>query len=373
MTNSTYTVPNKKYIMKKISYYLASVIVMVVFIPKILAQNDFTKKIEKSYTASSLTLFTVDNEYGDIDIRDWNKDEIHIEVDIILHDISKQKANEVMNQVTINFSEKNGQLLAETNYSNDFFKAMGNQYRVENKKFEVNYIIYMPSAQKVDINNKYGDVFISKLNSASYIGVKYGNLQVNQLIASGKNKMAEVDVSYSKANIETCQWIKIDSKYSKVYIQTSKALIVLSKYSKLEVNEGSSIVSESKYDTYNIGNLANFVTEAEYSNFRFKEISRKINLETRYTDVKVENVPAQFESIDIENSYGSVRIGIDKDASYRLKGHARYAKINYPNNQHVNYVQENEETTINGIVGDQKNNLPTVTINTKYGGIDLTK
>lgn len=363
---------NKSIIMKNMKYYFAAILILAV-LPVALSQDDYTKNLEKSYTASSINLLTVDNKYGDIDVRDWNKDEINIKVNIILHDISKQKADQVFKQVDINFNENSGQLTVETDYSDDFFKMMGRNYHTEDKKFEVNYVINMPASQKVDINNKYGDVFVSRINSASYIGVKYGNLQANQLIADGKDKMATIDIAYAKANIETCQWLKIDCKYSKVNIQTSKALIVLSKYSKLEINDGSSIVCESKYDTYNVGNLANFVTEAEYSNFRMDEVSRKISLETRYTDVRVTKVPEQFESIDIDNSYGSIRIGIDKDASYYLKGHARYAKITFPDNQHVNYFQENTEMNVNGNIGEKKNNVPEVNVETKYGGVNLTQ
>ena len=103
------------------------------------------------------------------------------------------------------------------------------------------------------------------------------------------------------------------------------------------------------------------------------EVSRKISLNTRYTDVRVDKVPAQFESVDIDNSYGSIRIGIDNDASYYLKGHAKYAKIHFPDNQRVNYFQENTELNVEGNIGDKRNNLPKVTIETKYGGVNLTQ
>ena len=229
----------------------------------------------------------------------------------------------------------------------------------------------LPDYVKVDVTNKYGDLFVSKLSSPSSIEVKYGTLKINQIIAENKDNMALVELAYSKGTIENCEWLKVFTKYSQLSIQKSKALIIISKYSKLNIEQGSTLICESKYDDYHAGTFANFVAEAQYSNFKFDKISKKIDLETKYTDVKVYAVPAGFESIDIENSYGSIKIAIDPSASYELKGYAKYTKINYPDNSRVNRFQESNELTVEGTVGNQKGKIGTVTIETKYGGVNL--
>ncbi len=340
---------------------------------KVYAQEDVVEKFVKVYPVNKSTVLSIHTKYGNIDVRDWEKKEIKINAEIIVRNLSSQKAKQVLDNVTIDFSQEGDAINIQTKFNDAFFRIVGHNHHMNNKKFEVNYVVTMPPSVKIVLENKYGNIFINKLKSQSTITLKYGNLQINQLFATGKDKMAELFLAYSKAAIEECQWLKMESKYSKVDMQSAKALIVLSKYSKLNIENASSIVSESKYDTYHVGTLVNFVTNAQYSHFRFDKLMKKLSLDTKYTDTKIAFVPSAFESIEIENSYGSISIGIDPEASYRLQGHAKYAKIHYPSDSKVNRFQENTELSVKGVVGTKKDNLPTVKIETKYGSINLVK
>ncbi len=337
------------------------------------SQEDVVENITKAFSAGNNTVLNINTKYGDVDIRDWEKREVKIAVQIIIRDLSPQKAKQVLDNIDINISESDNVIYAETKLNDAFFKIVGENYHSDEKKFEINYVVNMPVDVKLSLENKYGNIFINKLTSKSDITLKYGNLQANQLFSSGKENMTEINLGYSKGTIESCQWLKLNIKYSKINIQNSRALIVLSKYSKLGIEKSSSIVSESKYDTYQIGILSNFVTEAQYSNFKFDKLMNKLRINTTYTDIKIGYVSPAFESIEIENSYGSVSIGIDPEASYKINGHARYAKIHYPSNSKVNRFQENTEMTVKGVVGKKNDNLPYVKIETKYGSINLVK
>ncbi len=354
----------------KITRYVYLLGVVLLLFQTAYSQEEFKREYSKNYSCSNQTIFNLSNKYGNIEIKDWEKNEIDITAKIVVRDISKQKADQAFELVNIKFSQQGNEIEVITDYDDAFFRIVKKNLGNENR-FEVNYIISMPSYVLSHIKNKYGSVFISKLVSASSIDVQYGSLKVNQLDGSGKDQMVKIDLGYSTGSIESCKWLKINCKYSKLNIDDSKALIILSKYSKLHIEKGSSIVSESKYDEFTIGYLANFVTEAEYSNFKIMEITKKIQFDNNYTDFKVEKVPAGFELIEINNKYGSVKIGIDSGVSYKLMGYARYAKINYPSNSRINRLQENTKLQVNGIVGEESENLPEVSIQTSYGGVSL--
>jgi hypothetical protein len=161
------------------------------------------------------------------------------------------------------------------------------------------------------------------------------------------------------------------SKYSKITVQESKALIILSKYSKLDIEEGSTLISESKYDQFYIGTIDNFVASAGYSDYDIDKVSNKVNLETKYTDVKVGSIPAGFEFIDIQNKYGSIKLGIASGASYSIDGFAKYTKIHIPESGDVSKVEKNNEMSVKGIVGDSQGTKAKVLIETSYGSVRL--
>jgi hypothetical protein len=334
------------------------------------SQEEFVKKFEKTFTVSKNSIFTIENKYGDIDIRDWSDDRIKIEAQILIRDVSKEKADKMFGKVTIEISQEGEQIVAKTNYSDEFFDLVGKNFQ-NDKKFEVKYLIMLPSYLKVAANNKYGDMFINKLTSASTLRVDYGNLKINEIVATDKENMAEVELAYSKGTIENARWLRIISKYSKLTIESSKALVAVSKYSKLFVEEGSSLVCDSKYDTYEIGTISNFVTQTQYSNIKINAVNKKVVLDTKYTDVRIGYLSSDFEEVDISNSYGSIKINIDPAASYQLTGNARYANITYPDNSDVNRFQENTEMRVDGRVGNAGNPKAEVKIETSYGGVSL--
>jgi hypothetical protein len=357
----------------KTTTILSAGIISICFLNILSAQEDFTKKISQLYNLDEYTKLNITNSYGNIDIQDWDKNEAKIDVEIIIHDFNLSRAEQAAKKINIDFSTDADEIIVNTNYTNEFFDIIGKNNPGDNKKFEVNYTIKIPSNLNINLNNKYGDVFISKLTSASIIDVKYGNFQANQLLANAKESMAELFLAYSKGNIESCKWLKLNLKYSRLNIEDSKALIAFTKYSKLFIQKGSSLVCDSKYDSYEVGVLSNFVANAQYSNFKFDAITKKISLDTKYSDVRVTEIPSSFESIQVENSYGTINLGVASEASYKLNGYAKYAKIDFPDDSRVNSFHENNEHKVDGIVGQGNTSLPTIQINTKYGGVRLTK
>jgi hypothetical protein len=204
--------------------------------------------------------------------------------------------------------------------------------------------------------------------------VKYGKLTANKILHDSEQPLTQIVLGYSNATIQECKWIKVDIKYSKLQISQSKAIIFLSKYSKIYVDNASSIVCESKYDTYELGDLNNLVVTAAYSHFSAKALTNKLQIESKYTDVSIDNVPADFEQIKVDNSYGAYKIAISPEASYKIEGFAKYCKIQYPEeNARVNRFNENTNMKVNGLIGNNEATKSSVILSTSYGNIKLVK
>jgi hypothetical protein len=351
---------------------VATFIVSLLLSANCFAQDIIGKEIKESFAVNNNSQLNIINKYGSIDIKNWEKNTISVLVQIKHTDLSESKAKELLEMISINYHTEGDKIFFETKFDDSFGKTL-NRLNNGGKKFEINYSVNMPHSVPVDLNNKYGSIFIDKISAPSRIAVKYGNLKANDISSASKSPMTEIIMGYSEGNIEISSWLKLSVKYSKISIEESKALVVLSKYSKVYVDRGSSIVTESKYDTYEIGSIANFVSEAEYSNYKFNSVGKKLHIETKYTDVKVGYIPAAFEEIKIINRYGSYNLGIEEGASYQIKGLAKYGNIVYPENSQVNRFQESNELRIEGFVGNNSETKTKVTIDTKYGTIKLKR
>lgn len=336
----------------------------------ILAQP-YTKQINKEFAVNPNTHLEIINKYGNVDVVNRNDASISIDIVVKVDVRDQQRADDLLKQIQISVSQEGDLIKAETEIGDDFGKFFRG-FSTHDGGLEINYKVSMPKTVPLSLTNKYGNVFIDELASTSTIDVRYGKLTANKILHNAKEPLTKIYLSYSNGTIQETRWIELDLKYSKISITESKALAVLSKYSKIYVTNGSSLVSESKYDTYDIGKLNNFITTAAYGHFTIKHLSGKLQVDTKYSDVLIDQIPADFEGIKINNSYGTYKLGIDPAASYKLKGYGKYCSIQYPeDNARVNRFNENNEMKVEGSIGNPQNAKAEVSVNSHYGNIRL--
>src|SRR4030042_351201 len=329
-------------------------------------QEGFTKKYHETYSTNANSHLYLDNKYGNITINDWENNQVEIDVTVLVENVSSDKAEKILSYINVVFSQEGDDIKATTTFDEHLGK-IGD----ENHRQEINYTVNMPKDIKINLANKYGNVFITELAGETVIDIKYGKLKADKILRGNEKPLSEVNLAYSEASIEEASWLKSDLKYSILKISKSKALVLFSKYSKIFIDECSFVVSDSKYDAFEMGRLSNFVINAEYSNFKIKEIDKKLECTTSYTSGTIESIPAGFESIVIDSRYGTYKLGIDEAASYKLDGNAGYAKISYHETGEVSKISENTSMKVFGTVGKDSNTSSTVTVTTKYGGIIL--
>jgi hypothetical protein len=332
--------------------------------------EEFSKNLHKEYNADANTLLLIQNKFGDVDINNWDKNQVTIDVIITVDHHNEEKAKELIDYINVKFSQSGNTIEAITEID-DKFSRNTFSFGDSRKEFSIDYKINVPKDIKLDLTNRYGSVFINEISGHTKIAVKYGNLKVKKLSRENKKPLNEIYLGYSNGTIDDCSWVNLTLKYSKLEVVKSKAIIAVTKYSKLFVDQGSSIVCESKYDEYRIGKVANFVTTSAYTDFDFDEISKKLEFDNRYGSLNVDYVPASFEKIEIENEYGNIDISIDMNASYNLNGSAKYANIDFPDESRVSRIKESTSLSVEGLVGKDKATKSTVYVKTRYGNVDL--
>jgi len=333
--------------------------------------SEVSKKLSHEFKINENSSLVLQNKYGKIDVQNWDEKKVAIDVEIVIEHPDKEKAEKLLEYLDVDFSTTGNESKAITKIDERFNKLKGNNWG-NGKKFHINYTVKMPKDLDLNLSNKYGDVYIDELTGYSKINVKYGNLQANKILRNDTKPLSSIILGYGKGNVSEVGWMKIEIKYSKLKIEKSRALVIQSKYSKLYIDEASSIVSESKYDSYEIETIDNFVIEGAYAGYKIGYLGKKLSLDTKYTGTTVDKIPASFELIKISNSYGGIKLGIASDASYHLKGEARYAKISFPSSNNMNRIEKSSSATYDGIVGSSSNPKARVVITTSYGGVKLT-
>lgn len=334
---------------------------------------ELNKKFDKEFNVDKSTNLLIDNRFGQVSIENWDKSSILIEVLITVENSNKERAERMLSAIDITLEQLGNEVRGITKVDERLMKSASSLFNIgsSSKEINIDYTVKMPKHIDVNLKNKYGDMFIDELTGHTEINLKYGNLKANRIIYGSNDPLSMLTLGYGNASIDEVDWMRFDIKYANVDVVKGKALVVLSKYSKVSVSKVSSLVVDSKYDTYTIGTIANIVGESGYTTYRINKLGKKLDIKSRYGDVRIEEVADMFESISFEGKYASIYAPIGSSVSYKIDGEASYGGLKYNSPARVNRVERTNSLSVNGTVGEKQSPKASVKVNVKYGSAQL--
>jgi hypothetical protein len=336
-----------------------------------LTGQEVTKEFHKDYSAGANTQLQISNRYGDVIIDSWDQNQVVIDVKVTVEMPNRDRAQELLDYINVEFSQEGDIISAKTVIDDRFnFKGWGGS-----KKFSIDYSVKMPVKAALALSNRYGNTDIDELQGAVNLDIKYGNLNAGKLTRGNEKPINRISIAYGKGSVEEAGWLDLMLRYvGDTEINKAQALLLDSKYSKLSVGEVSSIVGENKYDNLNVDQINNLVLESGYTEVKIGTLNKKLEYDGSYGSFSVENIPAGFESIDVETKYMGVNLGIDEGASYDLDAHVSYGGLKYNEDNFVNKrrIVENNSQEIAGIVGKEGSGA-TVNVTASYGSVKLNQ
>jgi hypothetical protein len=359
--------------MKKSSFNRKAAILAVFFcaVTLSLSATEVKKEFHREMVPTDNTTLTILNKFGSVVTETWSQKNIVIDVTVKVEHPSAEKANKLLEMITVEFTETGGNLTAETVFDKEFSSF---SWKGSNNSFSVNYTIKMPAYINLSITNKYGNTTVDEVSGLTNLNIKYGDLMVHKLSRGNDKPLNNIVLAYGKAGIDELDWADINIRYCGQFkVERATALLVDSKYSKLSIGEISSLVSESKYDGYQVTDANNIVVMGGYTDLQFQKVTKKLEVETKYGNLSVSNIPAGFESVSVKAGYCAVKLGIDPAACYKVEAKSSYGsvKVDEDNFSPDKRIVGNTSTELSGKVGKCSNPTATVTVEASYGAVRL--
>jgi hypothetical protein len=329
------------------------------------------KDFHREMVPTDNTTLTVINKFGSVVTETWDQKNIVIDVTVKVEHSSAEKANKLLEMITVKFTETGGNLTAETVFSNEFSSI---NWKGGSNTFSINYNVKMPAYVNLDVTNKYGNTVIDEVSGLANLTVKYGDLTVHKLTRGNVKPLNSLVVAYGKATVDELGWAEINARYCGQFsIERATALLVDSRYSKISIGEVSSLVADAKYDGYKVTASNNVIIMAGYTDISIGTVNKKLEVETKYGNLSVEKIPAGFSGVNVKAGYCSVKLGIDPAACYNLKANSSYGsvKIDDANFSPERRIVGNTSTELEGKVGKCGSPTAEVTIEASYGSVRL--
>jgi hypothetical protein len=299
------------------------------------------KNISRTFSVDNNDKLSVNNQYGKVSVHTWAKNEIKVEIEIKAYEASENGAENLLESVNIAELREGNLISFKTNFektSLNFWSRVKNGQE-ERRGVQVNYLIYMPSKNPLDISNRYGKTEIDDFSGPVNISSSYGSLTSGKL----DNPANQVKVSYGSASIDNFINGNLSVAYGSLTLNQAAKLNATIKYGK------ATIAQLSQGGDFNIAYTGGF---------------------------KIDEVDKSVKNLNINSSYSGVSLGLEEGANFDFDVTVNYAGFNYSNSR-VNLVEQitssdkpkswSPSKNYKGQIGKGSDNR--IIIKSNYGGV----
>jgi hypothetical protein len=263
------------------------------------------KNISKTYPAHGNKL-RIDNNFGDVKIISWDRNEIKVDIHIESSSDNKEVAEKIFNNIEVEESKNSNEIRFETKTDKAKNK---NNYNCKscNSKMSINYEIHLPSNLPLTVYNHFGAVTIPDYTGPVNLFSGFGSLTAGNL-----SKSEKVQVEFGKANIKSLGNVNAIFKFSTIIIDnlsgSNKMSMEFCSAGKMNLeNDLTGLMLNESYSTINLKPASNF--------------SATYHIKTSFGSVK-DRSNANIQRTDKPDEYGP-----DSDRTYEGKSGSGAAKI----------------------------------------------
>jgi hypothetical protein len=341
------------------------IIVLTIAVPSLLlAQNEVSKKVEKSYTVSGNGSLAVNGKYGDIHIDTWDTKKVEVKVVIEVKKRTEKLAQEMLDKISIGIEDGDKEALSfRTNIDGSINNKSGDRLKIE-------YWIKAPKSIGFNIKNNYGNFYIADNTGTNDFKIAYGNIKAEQ--CTGKSTLK---VSYGNGEIKDFNDGSMAVSYSNLSFEKIGKATITNNYSNIDADDVGSVAIENRYGNFKVNRLKVLKGSSKYGNVTVLKLYKEIDFNIVHSGgIKVGWISKDFDKINIDAKYGSVGLkfeegfgaSIDADMTYC------YLKMEGVPFDYSQIREKAQHSYYKGVVGSKTNAANrTISIKSSYGNAKL--
>lgn len=364
---------------RKLYYKLLLLLLAAVIqpLPGLLAQQyEKSRKEDRVFPANNETSVQIINKYGNIHVLPWAKDSIRIEIDIKVEASKQSKVEKTYDNIKIEFSESSYYIIAQTVFGNqksafwadvtDFTSSMLNS----GSNAQIDYTVYLPPANELNIENKFGNIYMTDHNGKVVVRLSNGDLR------GGRFESLELDHGFGNVVLDSVNIGDFTLSYTEMKLNHATDLRINSKSSKPNIKGFGSLRLNSKRDTYFIEQAGLINGETSFSYLTINEQRGDLILNTNYGDLSIDDYGRGFSMMNLASRYTDISMICNEGFSYYLEVYYNdKTRMIYPKSPPIFMVktleEKEDEFLLSGHAGSNSEDVPRLKINIEGGSVNL--
>ncbi|MFC3364451.1 hypothetical protein ACFOG5_14850 [Pedobacter fastidiosus] len=365
-----------------------------------------SKSFSKSFSVDNNDKVNLNNQYGAIVIKTWDKKEVRVDIDIKAYSNSENDAQKLIDDVSIDANKTGDVVSIKTNMGEKngrYGRGVKNGVTTWRREVKVIYTLYMPAINPLTVQQQYGNVDMGDFSGPTSLKVQYGNLTAGNLsnannyinVQYGKTTVQDLNAAIVKheygggVNIGSVGTIEISAEYVPVNINTIRKsadikveygsgltvgniggnLLLHTEYAKININsvKGNTVIQQG-YGSLTMANVGKLALKTEYTNVSLGNLNGDANIDMDYNRLSVAEITPACKNFTFNGEYVSVGLGFANNYNANFNLSTSYAGFKYGSNVSSSQVSKDDETKkYSGKIGN--GGSANVSIKTEYGSV----
>lgn len=262
------------------------------------------RTISQSYTVSSNDKLDIENQFGSVNIKTWNRNEVKVDIRIEVSSNVKEAAEKIFSNIDVTHKKSGNNVYFKTELNTKDEKGYKGKH---NNNMSIDYEVMMPANLNLDVENKFGKTTLPDLQGKVNITQEFGNLYAGKLSQPGN-----IEVRFGGVVIESA----VNGKYEFQYASDEATIRNLSGKANVDIQfcKSGNVVIHA----VNVGDLR---VDAQYSDVAIvvpRNLNVGISVETNFGSFTNKSNVDIKEEKDDDDKGGNGRIrGPKFNASYK--------------------------------------------------------
>lgn len=331
--------------------------------------------ITKVYAIDPTARIEVSNKYGNIHINTWEKDSVQIKIDYTIKAKDAKRFEKAKQSLDFEFIETTHYIIARTKFLSsgkelfrDLSSAISNS---SSSSIIVNYEIFVPVNCRLNITNKYGDVYTEDLAGDVSFDLGYGIFKAHDFFGH-----ADLSLNNCQATINSVSVGILSLSYSELILSEAGSIKLNSKSSKSNIHTIDAITLDGKSDEITLENCGKANITGNFSKFTVSNLKGNFNANTKYGNLDIYFVKDYQGSVTLNTKYTDINLRIFSQNNH-LNAEIRHqrSKLAYP----ATFVNLTEEKISgndviyhsSGTIGNGPANSSTLNIGMESGELSI--
>lgn len=327
-----------------------------------------TRSIEKNFSIPPNGSVQIKNSYGSISLNHWDKDNVRFKVTITAEGKDESQLEAIFDGIDIQFDQGKNWVSAKTEIDISASSWWKNWRLFVNKShnYSIDYVVHLPKSVALDLNNTYGNIFLTETDGKTRIKCAYGRIEIGQLNHAKNN----IDLQYApQSQIDFIQSGDIEADYSSINIKDADKISLDADYSKSSFEKINQLTFDADYGKISIGKLGSIEGNADYLSIKIGTLSDALDLVMDYGGLSVEKIEATTANFSLDTDYTGIALKANPNWAFSFTVETQYAgfKTDFP----LNYQQKIIESTDRYYEGTHLDGKNRFEIKADYGSVKL--